>query len=180
MKFRAIKRLAALAVTTVLLSNCHKPVPTVFKEIEIDGRFSLHVPAYLQTTKELVPYTSTNFHQYQDSVGRVCLLIFDTARENFEVTDLKTFYDSMVSRTVLDSARITPAKLIKVDGDSTYRSEVAGMHNGVWIFSEIETIATKDRFYNIVTWSSFDRRDKLRDDMIKMLNSFHDINHVKK
>ncbi len=180
MKKPLINCLAILVVALVLFASCKHIKPTEFKEIEVNGLFSMQLPVYLHPTTDLMPFTSTNFHQYQDSVGKVCLLIFDTSRANIDIPDLKTFYDTMVSKTVLDSAQITPAKLIMIDNDSVYRSEIAGIHNGIWIFSEVETIATKDRFYNIVTWSSFDRREKLRDDMIKMLNSFHDINHVKK
>lgn len=180
MKFSMVKKLAALIMMAVLLSYCNKPVPTAFKEIEVNNLFTLQIPVYFHPTTELIPFSATNFHEYEDSVGRICLLIFDTSRTYIDIYDLRTFYDSMVGKTVMDSARITPAKLIMLDGDSTYRSEIAGIHNGIWIFSEIECIATKDRFYDLVTWSSFDRRDKLRDDMIKMLNSFHDINHAKK
>lgn len=173
-----VKRIALLIGLAVLFSYCKKP--TEFKEIEVNGLFSMQIPVYLHPTTELMPFTASNFHEYQDSVGKICLLIFDTSRMYIDIPDLKTFYDSMVAKTVMDSAMITPPKFLLVDNDSTYRTEIAGKHNGVWIFSEIETIATKDRFYNIVTWSSFARRDKLREDMLKMLNSFHDINHVKK
>jgi len=178
MKYNMVKRMLLLVVLAVNFSYCKKP--TEFKEIEVNGLFTLQIPTFLHPTTDLMPFTASNFHQYEDSVGKVCLLIFDTSRTEIDIPDLKTFYDSMVSRTLLDSAQMTPGKLVKVDGDSAYRSEIAGIQHGVWIFSEIETIATKDRYYHIVTWSSFNRRDKLRDDMIKMLNSFHDINHVKK
>jgi hypothetical protein len=86
----------------------------------------------------------------------------------------------MVANPILDSAKITPAELVKVGDDSAYQSEITGIHNHVQIFGEIETIATKNRYYHMLAWSSLDRRDELKPDMNKMLTSFRDISHTKK
>jgi hypothetical protein len=87
----------------------------------------------------------------------------------------------MVATPVMDSVKILSPELIKVDnGDSAYKSEITGILNHVKVFSEIEAIATKDRYYFMQTWSSIDRREDLKPEMYKMLNSFHDISHLKK
>ena len=178
MKNRIIIRFIALIAITVIFSYCKKP--TEFKEIEVDNLFTLQVPVYLHPTNDLLPFNAPNIHQYEDSVGKICLLVFDTSKAGIGVSSLKTFYDSMVVSPVMDSARILPPQLVKVDNDSTYQTEITGIMNNVRVFSEIETIATKERYYFIQTWSSLDRRDKLKPDMLKMLNSFHDISHPQK
>src|ERR1700735_3785044 len=116
MKHPKIILFIVLVAIVSLFSYCKKP--TEFKEIEVENLFSLQIPVYLHTTGDLMPANIPNIHQYDDSVGNVCLLIFDTSRVGFEITTLKTFYDSMVANPVMDSARIITPELVKIDNDS--------------------------------------------------------------
>ena len=177
-KNHTIIKFAAFIAIIVIFCNCKKP--TVFKEVEVNNLFSLQIPAYLHSTGDLLPIKAANIQQYDDSVGNVCLLVFDTSRAGFEISTLKTFYDSMVANPVMDSARILPPELVKIDNDSAYQSEITGKHNNLKVFGEMVAIATKDRFYFMLTWSSLDRREQLKPDMYKTLYSFHDISHIKK
>jgi hypothetical protein len=167
----------ALILIAILFSNCKKP--TEFKEIEVTNLYTLQMPVYLHPTNELLPFNDPNIHQYEDSAGKICLMVYDSSREEIGISTLKTFYDSMVANPIMDSAVILSPALVKVDNDSAYQSEITGKRNNIKLFNEIETIATKDRFYFILTWSSLDRREQLKPDMYKMLNSFHDISHSK-
>lgn len=178
MKKTVITRIFALCAIAAMFSYCKKP--TEFKEVEVNNLFTLQIPVYLHPTDDLVPFTSSNVQQYKDSNSKICLLVFDTARNGFEIHDLKTFYDSMVASPVMDSAVIVTAQLVKVDNDSTYQTEITGVINKKKVFSEIETIATKDRYYYIIMWASSDKPEQLKDDMVKLLNSFRDISHPKK
>jgi hypothetical protein len=178
MRHPVVIRFFAFFAITVLFSYCKKP--TEFKEIEVNNLFTLQVPVYLHPTGDLMPDNIPNIHQYDDSIGNVCLLIFDTSRVGFEISTLKTFYDSMVANPVMDSARILAPELVKIDNDSAYQSEITGKHSNVRLFGELAAIASKNRFYFILTWSSLDRRDILKQDMYKILHSFHDISHLKK
>jgi len=171
-------KVAVLAMAVISFAYCKKP--TEFKEIEVDNIFSIQMPAYLHPTGDLLPVTASNIHQYEDSAGKVCLMIFDTTREGFEISSLKTFYDSMVANPVMDSTRILEPQLVKIDNDSAYKSEITGKHNDTKLFGEMVAIASKERFYFILTWSDLNRREELRPDIDKMLNSFHDISHPKK
>ena len=163
-----------------LISFVYCKKPTEFKEIEVNNIFSIQIPTYLHPTGDLLPITAANIHQYEDSAGKVCLMIFDTSRAGFEISSLKTFYDSMVANPVMDSTRMLEPQLVKIDKDSAFQSEITGKHDDTKLFGEMVAIASKERFYFILTWSSLDRRDELKPDIYKMLNSFHDISHLKK
>jgi len=171
-------KIALVVMAAISFAYCKKP--TEFKEIEVDNIFSIQMPAYLHPTGDLLPVTASNIHQYEDSAGKICLMIFDTIREGFEISTLKTFYDSMVANPVMDSTRMLAPQLVKIDNDSAYQSEITGKHNDTKLFGEMVAIASKERFYFILSWSSLDRRDELKPDIEKMLNSFHDISHPKK
>jgi len=167
-----------IAFILIVFVFCYCKKPTKFKEIDVNNLYSLQIPAYLNSTDKLLPFTASNIQQYQDSVGKICLLVFDTSR--IGIGSLKTFYDSMVANPVLDSVKITPPQFSKVDNDSVYRSEIIGMHNSIKVFGEIETIATKGRYFYLFNWSSLDRREQLITDMNTVLTSFHDLSHQKK
>jgi hypothetical protein len=171
-------KIAIVAMAAISFTYCKKP--TEFKEVEIDNIFSIQIPTYLHPTVDLLPITATNIHQYDDSSGKVCLMIFDTSRDGFEISSLKTFYDSMVANPVMDSTRILEPQLVKIDNDSAYQSEITGKHGETKLFGEMAAIASKGRFYFIFTWSTLDKYQQLKPDMCKTLNSFHDISHLKK
>ncbi len=177
MKNILIIRLVSLFVLVVLFPDCKKP--TEFKEIEVNNLFTLQVPVYFHPTNELIPFDSPNIHQYEDSAGKICLMVFDSSRVEIGLSTLKTFYDSMVANPVMDSALITPPELVTVGNDSAYRSEITGIRNNIKVFSEIETIATKDRYYFILTWANLERRKELKPDMNKMFDSFREVKHLK-
>jgi len=179
MRSRIILKIVAL-VAIIMACSCHHKKLTEFKEIEVNGLYSLQMPWYLHSTDELMAFKSPGIQQYEDSVGKICLLVFDSLREDIGISTLRVFYDSMVANPVIDSAQITLAHLVKVDNDSTYQAEITGILNRNRVFSEIETIATPDRFYFIVAWAGLERRDELKPDMEKMLNSFKDISRSKK
>lgn len=167
-----VVKIGMLVAMAALFSYCKKP--TEFKEIEINNQFLLEVPVYLHSTTDLMPDNVPHIHQYDDSVENVCLLIFDTARAGFEISNLKTFFDSMVAHPVMDSAVILAPELVKIDNDSAYQSEITGRHNNTRLFGEMVAIGSKDRFYFMLTWSSLDRRKELKYDMNKMLHSFRE------
>ena len=175
---KRIMRIAFVAVAVISLANCKKP--TEFKEIEVDNIFSMQIPAYFHSTTDLFPNTAANIHQYDDSAGKVFLMIYDTSRADFDISSLRTFYDSMVANSVMDSTRILEPQLVKIDNDSAYRSEITGKQGGTRLFGEMAAIASKNRFYFILTWTDLNKRDDLKPDMYKMLNSFHDISNLKK
>jgi hypothetical protein len=164
-----------LVSVAILFSYCKKP--TQFKEVQVANLFSLQVPVYLNATAGDFPFPVA-LQYNSDSLG-VFLMVLDTNRAGINENTLKMYYDSMVSQPFIDSVQITKPQLAKVDNDSAYTSEMTGKENGIKVFYEIEAIATKQRYYTILTWAKLDKREALKPDMVKMLSSFRDISHKK-
>jgi len=166
---------AGVVAVATLFSYCKKP--TQFKEIQVANLFSLQAPVYLNATAGDFPFPVA-LQYASDSLG-VFLMVIDTSREGMNENNLKMYYDSIVSQPFIDSVKITKPQLVKVDNDSAYTSEMIGNTNGIKVFYEIEAIATKQRYYTILTWAKLDKKEALKPDMIKMLSSFRDISHKK-
>jgi hypothetical protein len=170
------KIIVALFCLSLLIIACKHS--TTFKEIDISNRYSIQVPAYMHVTDELLPGIASL--QYENDSAKVYLLVIDTARAGMREGSLKAFYDSAVSQPALESAQISPAKFMKVDGDSAYTSEMTGSLNGstadsMKVFYKIEVLASKDRFYQVLMWTRQSKADELKADMEKVLSSFTDI-----
>lgn len=161
----------------LLLSACkHKDV--VYKEVESSKNlFTMQVPDYMAASN-MLPGKATL--QYSNDSVKLYLLAFDTTREGLNETTLEAFYDSTVSRpSVLEGATMDPRKFSMVSGDSAYITALHGSLQGVlWVY-KMEIIATPTRFFYIQACTREDKEKELNEVIDKMLQSFHDVNHVK-
>jgi hypothetical protein len=168
-------RLTLLIAFLTLFSNCKKP--TVFKEVQIGNLFTMQVPGYMSAGEGTYPFPVAM--NYNSDSAAVFLMVIDTLRKGMNENALKMYYDSVVNEPFIDSAKISPALLVKVNNDSAYTSEMTGVLNGVKVFYEMEAIATPERYFMILTWGKKDNMESLKPDMLKMLSSFCDLSHKK-
>lgn len=152
--------------------------PTPFKEVQSrKDLFTLQIPAYLNASDNMFPGKS--IMEYSNDSVSLNLLAFDTSRNDLREKTLEAYYDSTVSHPTIDSAQLEQPKLIMINGDSVYASRMTGYFNGVKLFYRIETIATPTHFIYILIWAKADKEKELKEDIDRVFNSFHDINHKK-
>jgi hypothetical protein len=164
-----------IGVCSLLMACKH---PTVFKEVQsAKNLFTIEVPANMNVSNNIMPGASDL--EYRNDSVPMYVLAFDTSRNGLNETTLLAFYDSAESHITIDSATLDQPKFGIVNGDSVYTSKLTGSVNGIKFVYRIEAIATPQRFFLLVTWTKADNEKNLREDMDKILNSFHDINHVK-
>ena len=147
----------------------------MFKEVQVNNLFTLQVPAYMSAGTGTYPFPVAM--NYNSDSAAVFLMVIDTLRKGMNENTLKMYYDSVVSQPFIDSAKITPAMLVKVNTDSAYTAEMTGVVNGVSVFYEMEAIATPERYFMLLTWGKKEKMESLKPDMVKMLGSFRDISH---
>ena len=167
--------LAIIGFSLLLIACRHK---TVFKEIDVNNRYSIQVPSYMHVTDELLPGIASL--QYENDSAKLYLLVIDTAREGMREGSIKAFYDSAVSQPAVESAKITSPEFKMVSGDSAYVSEMTGYlgnstADSLKVFYKIEVIASRDRFYQVLIWCRQSSASDLKDDMSTVLGSFRDI-----
>ena len=168
-----LTRVAMLLAFLTLFSNCKKP--TQFKEVQIGDLFTMQVPAYMSAAAGDVPFRVAM--NYTSDSAATFLMVMDTLRKGMNENTLRMYYDSMVSQPFIDSVKINPPTLVKLNTDSAYTSEMTGSVNGVKVFYEMEAIATPERYFMVLTWGKQEKMESLKPDMLKMLSSFRDISH---
>ncbi len=151
---------------------------TVFKEVQsAKNLFTLQVPVCLSASNKVMPGTSEM--EYSNDSLPMYVLVVDTSRNGLNEKTLLAYYDSSESHLTIDSAVLENPKFAMVDGDSAYVSKLRGNVAGDRVVYYIEAIATPQRFFLLVVWTKPENEKKLGEDIDKILNSFHDINHVK-
>lgn len=165
-----------LAVAALWISGCKHP--TVFKEIQVPGKFTMQVPEYLHAASDLFGGATPTL-QYESDSAQVYMLVFDTARKNLNEKTLKQYYDSLVSRPDVKAAHIQPPMPAMVNDDSALVTEMSAIQNNIPVFYRIEVIAGPERFYYILLWCRADKKRKTKADFDKVLGSFTDIYHKK-
>ncbi|HTA28335.1 MAG TPA: hypothetical protein VK809_11130 [Bacteroidia bacterium] len=168
-------RLTLLVAFLTLFSNCKKP--TQFKEVQIGNLFTMQVPTYLNAGEGTYPFPVAM--NYSNDSAAVFLMVTDTLRKGMNENTLEQYYDSVVTQPFIDSAKISPRMLVKVNNDSAYTAEMTGSVNGVKVFYEMEAIATPERYFMILTWGKKEQMESLKPDMLKALGSFCDLSHKK-
>ena len=151
---------------------------TVFKEIQVPGKFTMQVPVYLHAASDLYSDASPTL-QYESDSAMVYMLVFDTARENLNEKSLKDYYDAIVGKPDGNGTHITPPRPAMIKGDTALVSEMSAVQNNIPVFYRIEVIATPSRFYYILLWCRADKKNKMKGDFDKVLDSFTDIYHNK-
>jgi hypothetical protein len=166
---------AILLISMCLFACKH---PTVFKEIQSPGKYSLEIPAYMHATNELFGDNKTCL-QYENDSMQVYMLVFDTARKDLNEKSLKEYYDSIVAQPAVSGAVIASPKQVMVNGDTAMVTEMSAVLNKTPAIYKIEVIASSQRFYYILVWFRQDKKKEIMPDIEKMLGSFYDMNHIK-
>jgi hypothetical protein len=151
---------------------------TVFKEVQsTKNLFTLQVPLYMSATNNIMPGASEI--EYSNDSVPIYVLAVDTSRNGLNEKTLIAYYDSSESHLTIDSAVLEKPQFAMINGDSAYVSKLRGNVGGDRVIYYIEAIATPKRFFLLVVWTKPENEKKLGEDIEKILNSFHDINHVK-
>ena len=162
----------------LIAAGCkHKPEVT-YKEVQVPGKFTLQVPTFMEATTELFKEGKTSL-QYQNDSLKVYLIGFDTGRNNLNEKTLKDYYDSVAPRPNENGAVIDTCRYVKINGDSAIITSMIAAPGGNPAYYKIATIATPDRFFYLMIWCPKNGREEMKEVFDKVLNSFHDVNHVK-
>lgn len=162
----------------LVITSCRHNPPVTFKEVQVPGKFSMQIPSYMEATTELFSGGKTVL-QYQNDSLKVYIIAFDTGRQYLNEKTLRQYYDSVAPRPNEMGASLDTAKYIKINGDSAIVVTMTASPSGSPAYYKIATIATPARFYYFMIWCPLAKKEEMKDTFDKVLNSFHDINHIK-
>jgi len=175
-----MKKIFALCIF-VALTSCSES-----KEVEtitIKNKFTVQLPEYLSETQDLHQGASL---QYQNALKEFYVVIIDEPKQEYfdiaaTTTDFSADFDGYhdILKTGLEGdiaeIKITPTKDLQINGLKAKTFSLTGDIEGIPVYYEVAYLDGKERFYQIVTWTLETSKDKYKEPMQKIINSFKEI-----
>ncbi|MFC6097154.1 hypothetical protein ACFPVY_10915 [Flavobacterium qiangtangense] len=175
-----MKKILALCLFTTLFSCSEsKEVETV----TIKNKFTIELPDYLSEARDLHQDASL---QYQNALREFYVVVIDEPKQEFFdiasttsdfPADFNGYHDILKGGLEDEIAKvdITPTKDLQINGLKAKTFSLTGDIEGTPVYYEVAYLEGKERFYQIVTWTLETSKDKYKDPMQKIINSFKEI-----
>ena len=155
------------------LTGCLKT--TTFNEINPKGEYTVLLPDYLSATGGIHKQASL---QYQNEEKEVYALVIDEKKADLEAYDMKynldTYYENVVSKPfteTLQNAKVNAPGRQDINGNKALVAEITGTLNGVGVYYKLAIIETETKFYQVLTWTRADRKEKYENDLTRIIET---------
>jgi hypothetical protein len=173
------KRFLFLFVIAFTIASCKHE--TVFTEVKVNNRFSISVPEYMQPCADLHKDASL---QYQNTELDIYAMVIEEKKatmENYNLDyDIDTYFKNIASQAFIENiknGKVSPAGRQTINGNKALTSEITGNIDGTDVYYKLAIVESKFSFYQILTWTRADRKEKYNADMTKFIESFKELPH---
>lgn len=172
------KFLFIIALWAVIACNNDKT-----QTITIDGKYALTVPESMKQAKGLNEDASL---QYQDASKEMYVIVIDETKKSFDsIISAYSLYDVYkpdlegYSQLVING--IDPSVTIdttsgfqdtKINGLNARRTTIEGSSSGFGIYWKFAFLEGKKNFYQVMAWTTKDRKEKNEKQMEDIITSF--------
>ena len=158
--------LVLIALSGLTLYSCKYS----YKEetVNVKNEFTMTVPDYLTRAENLKP--GADF-QYSNRFRNTYVVVFSDKKDK----DFQTYYHEQVAviKKVLDKPMVNDSLSVELPGAKGIHTELAGTMQGEMIYYSLQTLETKDKFYQECIWTrGEDRKLKYGKDIERILQSF--------
>lgn len=158
----------------------------ILETITVDNKYSLDVFTNMSKSTELNDEASL---QYQNIFKQLYVVVIDESADQFEniivknqlqddySADLDGYTKLIVNGFDTDSEiqNHSEPKDITINGLDAKLFEFNGRVNDYDIYYKLAFVKTKKSYYQIMTWTLLDNKEKLKEKMDKMIYSFKEI-----
>jgi len=158
--------LILIALSGLVLFSCKY----TYKDeiINTKNEFTMSVPDYLKPADNLKP--GADF-QYSNRFRNMYVVVFSDKKDK----DFQTYYNEQLAviKKAIDKPMMNDSLPVQIAGAKGIHTEIAGRMQGEMIYYSIQTLETKDKFYQECIWTrGEDRKLKYGKDMERILSSF--------
>jgi hypothetical protein len=172
-----LSKFSFLLVMVFIFSSCSNE--TAFKEVKVNDRYSISIPEYLQPCVDL--HKDASF-QYQNTDKDIYAIVIDERKKTMAKYDLDydidLYFKNIASQPFLETiknGKVTTPVRETINGNSALVSEITGNVDGIDAYYKMGVIETPYAFYQILTWTRADNKDKYENDMKRMIESFKEL-----
>jgi hypothetical protein len=170
--FRKLLILNAFLFVTASCNN-----QTEFKEVNVNNKYAISIPEYLQPCVDL--HKDASF-QYQNTDKDIYAFVIDERKKTMAKYDLDydiNLYFKVASQPFLEakSGKVGTPVHEKIDGHDALVTEITGNLDGIEVYYKMGVVETPFAFYQILTWTRADNKAKYESDMKRMIASFKEL-----
>ncbi|MGV3460696.1 MAG: hypothetical protein ACO1N9_09615 [Flavobacterium sp.] len=176
-----MKHFLFLFIVVISLASCSKAETT--QTVDIGGRYSLDIPKSFKKANGLNPAASL---QYMDAANELYVIVIDEPKEavtnaivengleNTYTPDLNGYSRLLADnmKPNLKAGTIEPFKDTVISGVKARKTDLEGIVESMRIHYKLGVFEGKNRFYQIMVWTSPNRVAKHKAAMEAMINSF--------
>jgi hypothetical protein len=186
-----LNRLILLFILSVAIISCKHEA--AFTEVKVNNRYAIAVPEYLQPCADLHKDASL---QYQNVEKDIYAMVIDEKKatmQNYDLDyDIDLYFKNIASQPFLETiknGKVSIPGRQQVDGNKALIAEITGsieqMNENTGhieqteVFYKLGVIESPYEFYQILIWTRADEKDKVEQDMMRMIESFKELPHPK-
>lgn len=173
-----MKKLIVLGLLFTILISCNSN--TEYQTVRVKNKYSLELPDFLSEVQNLNPEASL---QYQNPLKEFYVIVLDEPKNYFtDAIGLEEYKNILRTNleTSLESPTFSPSRDTVINGLKTKLSSLSDKRDGIAIYYQFAYIESKTHFYQILTWTLENRKDKFSPDMDKIIASFKELENKKK
>jgi hypothetical protein len=168
-----MKKILAILLIVSVVAGCNLK-KTNFKEVKGKTNFTMQMPEYLTEVTDLNADASL---QYSNTKEEVYLIVIDDSKEELKKADvtytLQQYFDFAAKNlegSVSNYKLATPVSKT-INGNKALVGEITGKFQQYDVYYKIGAIESPKNFYQVVTWTMGDKKDKYAADMDTMIES---------
>ena len=170
-----MKKILVLGLSLLLLVSCNSN--TENRTVKIKNKYSLELPDFLSEVQNLNPEASL---QYQNPLKEFYVIVLDEPKSDFpnpDVIDLEEYKNILKANleASLENPTFSPIRDTVINGLKTKLFSLSDKTDGIEIYYQFAYIESKTDFYQILTWTLENRKDKFSKDMDKIIASFTEL-----
>lgn len=170
-----MKKLIVLGFLSLLFISCNSK--TEYQTVKVKNKYSLELPGFLSEAKTLNPEASL---QYQNPLKEFYVIVLDEPKTQFPnqgAINLEEYKNIVLEnmKMNLSEPTISPIEDTIINGLKAKLFSISDDTENIGIYYQFAYIESKGNFYQVMTWTLENKKDKFSNDMDKIIASFKEM-----
>lgn len=170
-----MKKLIALGFLSLLYISCNSK--TEYQTVKVKNKYSLEIPEFMSEAQTLNPEASL---QYQNALREFYVIVLDEPKTQFpnqKAINLEEYKNIVLEnmKMNLSEPTISPIEDTIINGLKAKLFSVSDNTENIEIYYQFAYIESKSNFYQVMTWTLENKKDKFSNDMDKIIASFKEM-----
>lgn len=170
-----MKKSIVLGLLSLLFISCNSK--TEYQTVKVKNKYSLEIPEFMSEAQTLNPEASL---QYQNALREFYVIVLDEPKTQFPnqgAINLEEYKNIVLEnmKMNLSEPKISPIEDTIINGLKAKLFSISDDTENIEIYYQFAYIESKSNFYQVMTWTLENKKDKFSNDMDKIIASFKEM-----